>query len=337
MTRWPSSTASCSRTPGSATTCAARARLLDRDAQGRPREARLRALPAHRPGLVIPIRDARGRIVNYQIRPDQPRIGDNGRPVKYESPGRDPADARRPAALPRALGSPHATLWITEGARKADAARQRGALLRQPARGLVLGEAAERRRPPGAPRSPAGQARGPQGGRSRSTPTRWSKPQVHKALEALAALPALAGRAGEVLYLPELEPGVKCGLDDFLAGHAVEELWQHVEDELRAPPEPKAEARPALPTAMLLALRREAAAAATCTSRTTHGLAALALYVLHTWAIDAVDVHAVSLRQEPAEAVGQDAALEVLELVCRLAAARGVASPRRRLSRPSRR
>ena len=38
------------------------------------------------PGLLIPIYSPTGEIVNYQFRPDQPRIGKDGKPVKYETP-----------------------------------------------------------------------------------------------------------------------------------------------------------------------------------------------------------------------------------------------------------
>src|SRR5688572_24493668 len=40
------------------------------------------------PTLLLPVRGVRGEIVNYQSRPDQPRIGPNGKPIKYETPAR---------------------------------------------------------------------------------------------------------------------------------------------------------------------------------------------------------------------------------------------------------
>ena len=64
-----------------------RARLLDRDPQGRARGARLRALQRSVPALVIPIRNASGEVVNYQVRPDSRASATTARPVKYESPG----------------------------------------------------------------------------------------------------------------------------------------------------------------------------------------------------------------------------------------------------------
>ena len=38
------------------------------------------------PGLLIPVYSPTGEIATYQFRPDQPRIGKNGKSVKYETP-----------------------------------------------------------------------------------------------------------------------------------------------------------------------------------------------------------------------------------------------------------
>jgi hypothetical protein len=59
------------------------------------------------PSLVIPIRNAAGEIINYQVRPDQPRIGDNGKPVKYESPAGIPPTLDVPPRVAGALGRAH--------------------------------------------------------------------------------------------------------------------------------------------------------------------------------------------------------------------------------------
>ena len=73
------------------------------------------------PALLIPVWSVIGEIATYQIRPDEPRIKD-GKPLKYETL----AGARMrldvpPAARPL-LTDPSIPLFITEGARKADAA-----------------------------------------------------------------------------------------------------------------------------------------------------------------------------------------------------------------------
>ena len=62
------------------------------------------------PALVIPIRDAAGSIVNYQIRPDQPRIGEAGKPVKYETPAGFPPTFDVPLRCREGLRSSHTPL-----------------------------------------------------------------------------------------------------------------------------------------------------------------------------------------------------------------------------------
>jgi Domain of unknown function (DUF3854) len=73
------------------------------------------------PGLLIPIYAPSGEIVNYQFRPDQPRIGKNGRAIKYETPSgsRMVLDVHPFARL--MLGNPTVPLFITEGIKKGDA------------------------------------------------------------------------------------------------------------------------------------------------------------------------------------------------------------------------
>ncbi len=78
------------------------------------------------PGLLIPIYSPTGEIVNYQFRPDQPRIGKNGRAIKYETPSgtRMVLDVH-PFARER-LGNPAVPLFITEGIKKGDSLVSRG-------------------------------------------------------------------------------------------------------------------------------------------------------------------------------------------------------------------
>jgi hypothetical protein len=73
------------------------------------------------PGLLIPIYSPTGEIVNYQFRPDQPRIDKDGKPVKYETPSgaRMVLDVH-PFAR-EMLGNPTMPLFITEGMKKGDA------------------------------------------------------------------------------------------------------------------------------------------------------------------------------------------------------------------------
>src|SRR5215218_3178557 len=78
------------------------------------------------PGLVIPIRDVRGEPAFICYRPDNPREGDDGRPIKYEMP----TSARNkkvgqvldaPLLTRHNLDDPAVPLWVTEGPIKADA------------------------------------------------------------------------------------------------------------------------------------------------------------------------------------------------------------------------
>lgn len=73
------------------------------------------------PGLLIPIWNAAGELATYQLRPDQPRIK-NGKALKYETPKDSQMAVDVPPTIRRQLGDPKIPLWITEGARKADAA-----------------------------------------------------------------------------------------------------------------------------------------------------------------------------------------------------------------------
>lgn len=74
------------------------------------------------PGLLIPIHDSHGKIATYQFRPDQPRIGDKGKPIKYETPKGSRMVLDVPPGARAWLGDPRYPLFITEGCRKADAA-----------------------------------------------------------------------------------------------------------------------------------------------------------------------------------------------------------------------
>jgi len=78
------------------------------------------------PALLMPIYSPAGEIVLYQSRPDEPRIGKRGKPVKYETPsGTNMALDVHPFCRER-LGNPTAPLFITEGIKKGDALVSRG-------------------------------------------------------------------------------------------------------------------------------------------------------------------------------------------------------------------
>jgi hypothetical protein len=78
------------------------------------------------PALVVPMYGPEGVVESHQIRPDNPRMNDEGKPVKYETPSNSgivldchPSNATR-------LKDPQVPLWITEGVRKGDSGASRG-------------------------------------------------------------------------------------------------------------------------------------------------------------------------------------------------------------------
>jgi hypothetical protein len=73
------------------------------------------------PGLLVPVWNVAGVVATYQFRPDEPRIRD-GKPAKYETPAGTRMILDVPPLARVWLGDPKRPLFITEGARKADAA-----------------------------------------------------------------------------------------------------------------------------------------------------------------------------------------------------------------------
>src|SRR5439155_17635493 len=78
------------------------------------------------PALLIPVHGVDGEVVVHQIRPDNPRIGKNGKPIKYERPKGSRMALDVPPTVRPHLSDPSIPLYITEGSRKADAAVSKG-------------------------------------------------------------------------------------------------------------------------------------------------------------------------------------------------------------------
>jgi hypothetical protein len=187
------------------------------------------------PALLIPIRDVRGEVALHQLRPDQPRLNKAGKAVKYETPRGARMVLDVPPQARSQLSDPALPLWITEGARKADAAVSKGLCCV-----ALLG---------------VWNWRGKNEHGGLTALADWEqvalkdrrvnvvfdsdvvgKVEVQRALSRLRAF--LEGRGAEVqiAYLPPAADGCKVGLDDFLAaGHSVEELFSLASPELRAP------------------------------------------------------------------------------------------------------
>ncbi len=78
------------------------------------------------PALVVPVHDVTGAIATYQLRADHPRATKAGKAVKYETRANSRMVLDIPPRIRGQLGDPAVPLWITEGARKADAAVSAG-------------------------------------------------------------------------------------------------------------------------------------------------------------------------------------------------------------------
>ncbi len=179
---------------------------------------------ARTPALLIPIHSFDGNVGSYLIRPDDPRIDNTGKRLKYEFPkgGRMLVDVP-PAVRPR-LGDPATPLWITEGSRKADSAVSIGLACI----GLIG----------------VWNWRGTNGDGGKTAlgdweaiafngrdvylafdSDAWRKPPVHAALKRLAAFLKTKGARVQIITLPDAPNGAKMGLDDYLAsGKAVGDL-----------------------------------------------------------------------------------------------------------------
>lgn len=193
------------------------------------------------PALLIPIFGVDGEIVSYQIRPDQPRVNDRGKAVKYETLAGSQMRLDVPPRALKWLGDPSRPLFITEGARKADAAVSKGLCCV-----ALLG---------------VWNWRGRNNDGGLTALADWesvalkerrvyicfdsdvmTKPAVHDALSRLKSFLEHRGADVALIYLPCAEGAGKVGLDDyFAAGHSVDDLLALASPELRAAPSDDAE------------------------------------------------------------------------------------------------
>lgn len=170
-----------------------------------------------RPGLVIPVRDTTGIVATHQLKGYQLRSGTDGKPIKYDTAkhGRHCLDIPL-RSLPH-LGNPSIPPWITEGAKKVDAGLSNGI----PCIIGVLG---------------VWGWRGTNEHGGKTVLPDWedialngrevvlafdsdvmAKASVRGALDRLSALLKQRGARVRYLLMPDLQNGVKCGLDDWFA------------------------------------------------------------------------------------------------------------------------
>jgi hypothetical protein len=187
------------------------------------------------PALKIPVWGVQGEIVSYQIRPNEPRIGRNGKPVKYETPAGSHMALDIPPTIRHLIPDPAIPLWITEGIKKGDALASHACC----AVGLIG----------------VWNWRGTNEHGGKTALPDWEsialnerlvyivfdsdvmvKPPIHQALERLAEF--LKNRKATVrfVYLPS-NNGEKVGVDDYLVqGHSIDDLVHLATLELQSLP-----------------------------------------------------------------------------------------------------
>src|SRR5215217_2910130 len=188
------------------------------------------------PALLVPIYGPTGEISLYQSRPDEPRIGKRGKPVKYETPaGASMALDVHPFCRDQ-LGDPKTPLFITEGVKKGDALASSGLCAV-----ALIG---------------VWNFRGTNEHGGKTALSDWEyvafnsrrvyivfdsdvmeKSEVHAALSRLKAFLESRGAAVSLIYLPPGDSGAKQGVDDYLAaGGTVDDLIWHSTSELKSLP-----------------------------------------------------------------------------------------------------
>jgi hypothetical protein len=185
------------------------------------------------PGLLIPLHHVSDEVLtaggkepaHFQFRPDEPRLNDSGRPIKYETPYGCRPCLDIPPRMRHLLADPAIPLLITEGAKKADSAASHDVLCLNVTGVYGWLQAGE-----------DGQESLPLSDwdhiklRGRRVEIAYDsditvKPEVKRASTRLAEMLRSRGAKVVVLYLPNGPAGEKTGLDDyFVRGGTVSEL-----------------------------------------------------------------------------------------------------------------
>jgi Protein of unknown function (DUF3631)/Domain of unknown function (DUF3854) len=277
------------------------------------------------PGLVIPTHDVvatNGECSGYQFRPDSPRMID-GKVTKFETPRGARLSLDVPPRVRHQLANPDVPLWITEGAVKADAAVSSGL-----ACVALFGVYGWR-------------VRNDFGGTAVMPQLEWVhlkdrtvylafdsdvmlKPQVHDALSRLHGVLKHRGADVGVVLLPAGDHAEKTGIDDYFArGGTVDELLaHHVTTELPEPPTlNKGKGTGPEPivddTATLAGLLYETVEDVQryIVFDSDHEARAVALWVAHTYFIDAFDVSPRLLVTAPTIRAAKSRLLDVVQRV----------------------
>ncbi|MDP8908635.1 MAG: DUF3854 domain-containing protein [Chloroflexota bacterium] len=191
------------------------------------------------PALVLGVWNVHGDRATYQARPDTPRVVD-GKPLKYETVAGSRMTLDVPRAIREQLRNPKIPLFITEGARKADAAVSAGICCI-----ALLGVWGWR-----GTNEWGGKTALPDWemvafkdatGAGRDVIIAFdsdvmAKPPVFLALTRLKPFLESRGASVRAVYLPAGADGSKVGLDDYLAaGHDIDDLLSLATETLREP------------------------------------------------------------------------------------------------------
>jgi hypothetical protein len=193
------------------------------ETKARLKDAGFRGDALRVPSLLIPVYNELGEVALYQHRPDDPRRGRDGRPIKYETPSGAKMAVDVPPRIRQRLADPSIPLWITEGVRKADSAVSAGLVC---VALLGVWNWRGRNKDAGLTALAFFESVALKGRKVFLTfdSDVMTKPEVHASLVRLGALLARRGAEVAYVYLPSAN-GAKVGLDDFLAnGGKVEEL-----------------------------------------------------------------------------------------------------------------
>lgn len=270
------------------------------------------------PGLLIPIHGMSG-IVGFQYRPDVPRIGTTGKPMKYETPWKQ---ANRLDIHPRCrkhVGDPKVPMIVTEGARKADSLISAGAE-------CVIGL------------SGVWNWRGDNGTGGKVALPDWqdvalngrqvligydhdvmANPKVQAAARTLAEYLRSKGATVGFLWVPKVHDDEHTGVDDWLAaGGTLGELLSTRTDRLNGPDTPHAEpVTPAEPVSPVspetLPNRLKAWFARFICPLSDLDLDLLVLFTLHTHCIEAFYTTPRLILTSPVPGAGKTTVLEHLQ------------------------
>lgn len=181
------------------------------------------------PGLLLPVHAPDGSQALCQFRPDNPRTNSRGKKVKYETPAKAGLRIDVPPRCRAKLGDPGTRLWITEGIKKGDALASAG----ECAIGLLGVYGFKHKNEFGVVTISADLDYIAWKGRDvyiAYDNDVMVNPQVKKAMETLSEHLKRKGASVYLVYIP-LGDGNKVGVDDYLAGHTIEDLLAYAVQE----------------------------------------------------------------------------------------------------------